>query len=66
MKEGEPYHGVVCTDTNGALLSGKGSLNNAHSSAVISQLANLAAALEPNSQVLYIYLIIKLKMLKRL
>jgi hypothetical protein len=43
--------GVLCTDTNGALYCSKGSLESAQCSAVVSQLANLAATLEPNSQV---------------
>ena len=49
MKE-PGLHGVVCTDPSGALYCGHGTLHNAHSSAVVSQLANLAGALEPNSQ----------------
>lgn len=47
--------GVVCTDTNGALYCGQGTLESAHSSAIVSQLANLGATLEPNTQVCSLY-----------
>lgn len=48
----EPFvRGVVCTDSNGALYYGAGTLESAHAAAVASQLVNLAGALEPNAQV---------------
>ncbi|KAL3089735.1 hypothetical protein niasHT_025225 [Heterodera trifolii] len=66
MQQERAVRGVLCTDSNGALLCARGSLAGpaddtdgrvaAHSAAVAAQLANLATALEPNAQPLAIVL----------
>ncbi|KAL3122274.1 hypothetical protein niasHT_000105 [Heterodera trifolii] len=66
MQQERAVRGVLCTDSNGALLCARGSLAGpaddtdgrvaAHSAAVAAQLANLATALEPNAQPMAIIL----------